>query len=102
MDVIIFAFVLILCTTTGMREYNSEEQSKVFTKYPIRVNDVKKYNHFCGKLIIGFGLIAAVTMVLMTLFEGWISFIFGVLIIVEAIVLMKIYREGEKKFIQKK
>lgn len=98
MDFILLLFVAFLCTWQGVKEYNSEEQSKVFTKYPIKVNDVKAYNHFCGKLILIFGVVAEITMIAMTMVEGWVSIIFIVLILAEAYRLMVIYRKGEKKY----
>lgn len=99
MDFILLLFVAFLCTWQGVKEYNSEEQSKVFTKYPIKVNDVKAYNHFCGKLILIFGVVAEITMIAMTMVEGWVSIIFIVLILAEAYGLMVIYRKGEKKWL---
>ena len=78
-----------------------EEQSKVFTRYPIRVTDVKKYNQFCGKLMIGFGVAAELTLFAMSSSNGWVSVSFTLLIFVEAFILMRIYRKGEKKFLKK-
>ena len=101
LDVVIFLVVGFLCFSQGIKTYQMEEQNKVFSKYPIRVTDVKKYNQFCGKLMIGFGVVAEITLIAMTIFDGWISMAIGILIIVEAFVLMKIYRNGEKKFIKK-
>ena len=98
MDFILLLFVAFLCTWQGVKEYNSEEQSMVITKYPIKVNDVKAYNHFCGKLILIFGVVAEITMIAMTMVEGWVSIIFIVLILAEAYGLMVIYRKGEKKY----
>ena len=101
LDVIIFLVVGFLCFSQGIKTYQMEEQNKVFSKYPIRVTDVKKYNQFCGKLMIGFGVVAELTLIAMTSFDGWISTVFALSIIVEAVILMKIYRNGEKKFIKK-
>ena len=101
LDVIIFCVVGFLCFTQGVKTYQMEEQNKIFTKYPIRVTDVKKYNQFCGKLMIGFGVIAEITLIAMATTEGWISIVLALSIIVDAVILMKIYRNGEKKFLKK-
>lgn len=101
MNIIIFTVVAIMCFSIGIREYNSTEQSKIFAKYPIRVNDVKAYNQFCGKLIMGFGAAALVTLCAMDVFNGIISLIMCLLLIVEAVVVMKLYRKGEQKFLKK-
>ena len=86
----------------GIKVINMEERNKIFTKYPIVVNDVKKYNRFCGLLIIGFGVAAEITMYFMVTTQGWVSLICTLMIIVEAVILLKIYSAGEKKFIQKR
>jgi len=101
MNIIIFTVVAIMCFSVGIKEYNSTEQSKIFSKYPIRVTDVKAYNQFCGKLIMGFGVVALITLAAMDVFGGIIGLIMMVLLIVEAIVVMKIYRKGEQKFMKK-
>ena len=101
LDIIIFLVVGFLCFSQGIKTYQMEEQNKVFTKYPIRVTDVKKYNQFCGKLMIGFGVMAEITLIAMTSFGGWVSVVLALFMIVEAFILMKIYRNGEKKFIKK-
>lgn len=101
LEIIIFLFVGFLCFSQGIKVYQMEELNKVFTKYPIRVTDVKKYNQFCGKLMIGFGVAAELTLFAMSSSRGWVSLSFTALIIVEAIVIVKIYRKGEKKFLKK-
>ena len=98
MNFILFAVVAIGCFYIGVREYNATEQSRIFTKYPIRVNDVKAYNQFCGKLIMGFGIAAMFTLMIADVFDGFISLIMVALLIVEGVALMKIYRKGEKKY----
>lgn len=45
MDTVLLVFVGAMCVMLGMRVYHSEEQNRIFTKYPIKVTDVKKYNH---------------------------------------------------------
>lgn len=103
MDTILFAFVGILCFYLGIKAYCEEKEvTKVFTKYPPRVTDVKKYNKFCGVLVIAFGIVADITLMGASMIEGWVGTIVGLLIIPEAIVLMIIYRKGEKKMMQQK
>lgn len=102
MDAILFLFVGIMCLYLGIKTYFAEETNNVFVKYKIQVNDVKKYNHFCAGLIIGFGVVAEITMFAMLSTGGWIGLIFTALIVVEAIALVKIYQAGEKKFIVKR
>ena len=98
MNTIIFTIVAIVCFSIGIKEYNSTEQSRIFTKYPIKVNDVKGYNQFCGKLIIGFGIAAMVTLSVMDIVGGIVGVIMMFLLIAEGVSLMKIYRKGEAKF----
>lgn len=98
MNFILFAAVVLGCFYIGVREYNSTEQSRIFTKYPIRVNDVKAYNQFCGKLIMGFGVAAMFTLLIADMFDGLIALVMIVLLILEGVALMKIYRKGEQKF----
>lgn len=103
MDTILFAFIAILCFYLGIKAYCEESEiTKVFTKYPPRITDVKKYNKFCGVLVIVFGLTADFTLIIASMFEGWVGTIVGLVIIPEAILLMVIYRKGEKKLMQKK
>ena len=94
-------FVGIMCTWTGAKTFWAEEQNKIFTKWPIRVTDVKKYNQFCGALIIGFTVVAEIIFILSSVFDGWIGTVIMLLIIPAAIVLMRIYRKGEQKFLKK-
>lgn len=97
MDTMIMVFVGVMCLMLGMRVYNAEEQNKIFTKYPIKVKDVKKYNHACGALIIVFGVVAEITLFLMVCSEGIMSTVYTAGIIVEAILVMVVYRQIEKK-----
>ncbi len=101
LEIILFLVVGYMCFSKGVKTYQMEEQNKVFSRYPLRVTDVKKYNQFCGKLMIGYGVAAVITMFAMTFFEGWINVVLVLSIIVEAYILMIIYRKGEKKFMQK-
>ena len=41
MDIILLAFVAIMCFSTGAKILSSEERNKVFNKRPIEVVDVK-------------------------------------------------------------
>ena len=102
MDVILLAFVAVMCFSTGAKILSSEERNKVFNKFPIQVEDVKKYNKFCAKLVFGFGVVAVLTMFFTYLFGGWVSLVGTLLLIVEAYVTMKIYNKGEKKMLKKR
>ncbi len=101
LEIVLFVVVGFTCLTKGVKTYQMEEQNKVFSKYSLRVTDVKGYNQFCGKLMIGFGVAAIITLFFMTLLEGWIKIALVLMVIAEACVIMKIYRNGEKKFMQK-
>lgn len=98
MDVILFVFIGTMCLMLGVRVFCSEEQNKIFTKFPIQVTDVKKYNQACGVLIIGFGVVAEITLFFMVTTEGLMSTLCTLAIIVEALFTMVIYRQIEKKF----
>lgn len=102
METILFVFVGMLCVMLGVRVYSSEEQNKIFTKYPVEVTDVKKYNHLCGILIFGFGIIAEITMFFMIYSEGLVSTLCTVGIIVEALIVMVIYRKIEARLRKKR
>ena len=102
MDTILFVFIGMMCLMLGMRVYSSEEQNKVFNKRSLQLTDVKKYNHLCGVLIIGFGIVAEVTIYFMITCTGIVSTLCTVGIIVEAIVTMAIYSQIEKRMIQKR
>jgi len=100
MDLIIYIFVIGMCFTQGYNAYTSEKQTKVFNKRELPLKDVKEYNHFCGKLIYGFGVAAMITFGLMMIFSGWVSIICTVLLIAEAYILVKIYSKNEMKYIR--
>ena len=101
MDTMLFVFVGALCLMLGVRVFCAEEQNKIFTKYTVKVVDVKKYNHACGLLIIGFGVVAEITIYFMVYNEGLISTLCTLAIIVEAILATAIYRQIEKKLMKK-
>lgn len=97
METILFVFVGFMCLFLGVKTYSSEEQNKVFAKYPVPVKDVTKYNHACGVLILGFGAVAEFTMYMMIATDGIISILFTLGIIAEAFAATAIYRSIEKK-----
>ncbi len=102
MDGILFIFVGIMCLYVAVKTFSSPERNKVFNKRPIDVVDVKKYNQFCGVLILGFGLVAELTIVAMTLTTGIVSTLCTVGIIVEAILVVYIYQKFELRFLKKR
>jgi len=101
MEIILFAFVGIMCLMLGVRVFCAEEQTKVFNKRFLPLKDVKKYNQICGGLIVGFGVVAELTIYFMFRTDGWISSLLTVGIIVEAVLLMFIYSKIERKMIKK-
>lgn len=101
MDLIIFLFVGAICFPAGMKILSSEERNKVFNRYHIEVEDVKKYNKACGWLVIGFGVAAELTLYLGSIIQGWYSIFLTVGLILEAIIVMKIYGIIEKKMLKK-
>lgn len=102
MDVILLAFVAVMCFGTGGKILNSEERNKVFNKRPIEVVDVKKYNKACAFLVIGFGVAAEITLFVGALFRGWVSGVTTVLLIVEAVLVVVIYGKIEKKMLKRR
>ena len=99
MDLILLLFIGGTCAYVGAKILSSDERNKVFT---IQVEDVKKYNKFCAKLVFGFGAVAVLTMFFTYLFGGWVSLVGTLLLIVEAYITMKIYNKGEKKMLKKR
>lgn len=97
MDIFVLLIVGGICFYQGGKAFSAEDVTKVFRKYPLPVKDVKKYNHFCGVLIIGFGIAAVLTLAGMMLSSGWLRLLLVVLVVVEAIVMSLIYRYGESK-----
>lgn len=102
MDVILLAFVAVMCFGTGGKILNSEERNKVFNKRPIEVVDVKKYNKACAFLVIGFGVAAEITLFIGALFRGWVSGVTTVLLIAEAVLVVVIYGKIEKKMLKRR
>ncbi len=103
MDAVILVFILGMCVYEGTRVYNCEERNKVFCKYPIQVTDVQKYNHQCGILIYVFGVVADFTLLGSIVTSGWVSLLFVAAIVLEAVIVVQIYRKGiEKKLMVKR
>lgn len=101
MDFIMFLIIGGVCFTQGYNAYNCEEQTKVFTKIKLPLKDVKEYNHFCGKLIYGYGIVALFLFFMMMVTTGWVDLIWIVLFLAEAYAMVKIYSKNELKFIRK-
>lgn len=101
MDLILFIFVGVMCFSAGAKILSSEERNKVFNKYHLEVVDVKKYNKACGWLVIGFGVAAELTLYLGSIIQGWYSIFFTLALVVEAVIVMKIYRKIETKMTKK-
>ena len=97
---ILLVFVAVTCLYVGMKIISSEERNKVFNKLPIEVKDVKKYNTACGVLAIAFGVVADVTIYFMMNTTGWVSTVLTLSLVVEAILVMQVYRLIEKKMIK--
>lgn len=102
MDIILIMFVGGVCAYVAGKILSSEERNKVFNKRPIEVVDVKKYNRFCGLLVIGFGVVVELTIMISLIFGGVVSLIGTVLIILEAFAVMKIYNKNEIKMLKKR
>ena len=102
MDTILFVIVGVLCMYVGVKILSSEERNRVFNKRPIEVTDVKKYNRDCGILVIGFGVVAEITLYFMTRITTWVSGLFTILLIVEAFFVVAIYNRIERKFLKKR
>lgn len=99
MDIILVIVVIGICFTQGYNAYTCEKQNKVFNKRNLPLKDVKEYNHFCGKLIYAFGIVASLTMILMLSGNAWMSLAACVLLIIESIVLVKYYAKKEITFL---
>lgn len=102
MDGVLFIFVGVMCLYVAVRTISSPERNKVFNKRPIDVVDVKKYNQFCGGLILGFGAAAEATIAAMMFATGIWSTLCTVGIIVEALLVVYIYNKFELRFLKKR
>lgn len=102
MDLILYVTIGFICLNVGVNILRSQERNKVFNKRPIEVVDVKKYNRLCGTLVLGFGVVAEVTLFFMCNTAGWISALFTALIIFEAFLVTVIYIQIEKKLLKRR
>ena len=102
LDGIIFVFVGVMCLYVAIKTISSPERNKVFNKRPIDVVDVKKYNRFCGGLILGFGVVAEITLFFMITTTGVVGALCTLGIIVEAILVVFIYNKFELRFLKKR
>lgn len=102
MNLILMTFIGVMCLYVGIKILSSEERNKVYNKRPIEVVDVKKYNQFCGWLTIGFGVAADLTILLLGDQSGWLNLLCTVLLVVEAIAVVKIYVKVEFKMLKKR
>ncbi len=102
MDFIIFLFVALMCMNVAVKIFNCQERNKVFNKRPIEVTDVKKYNKFCGMLVIGFCIFAELTLYIGAVFGGWVSVVSTLALIGEAFLVMVVYNKAERKMLKKR
>ncbi len=100
MDVIFFMIIGGVCFVQGYNAYTCKEQTKVFNKINLPLKDVQEYNHFCGKLIYGFGIGALLIYTVMVFTPGWGDLVCAALLVLEAYALVKLYSKNEKKFIK--
>lgn len=101
MEIFLFVVIGCLCASQAAKVYSSEGQNKVFNRKELPLTDVKAYNRFCGKLMIAFTLAIELTLGLVILTDGWLSTILSLLMIVEAVALVKYYNKNESKFLRK-
>jgi hypothetical protein len=101
-DGMIIVFVGVMCLYVAIKTFSATERNKVFNKRPIDVVDVKKYNQFCGSLILGFGIAAEITIVAMIFTTGIISVICTLGVIGEAMFVVYIYNKFELRFLKKR
>lgn len=94
-------FITVLCVSLGVRVFHAPKQAMIFTKNSLRLKDVKKYNRWCGSLIIGFGLVADVIILIFTSLGDLWGSLLPLGIIVEAVLLMFLYSIVEKNMIKK-
>ena len=102
MDLIIFLFIAILCLNAAAKIFSSEERNTIFNKRPIEVVDVKKYNKFCGILVIAFCVAAEITLFAGKVFGGLVSVGCTLLLVGEAVLVMFIYNKIEAKMLKKR
>ena len=101
MEKLLMIFITALCVSLGIRVFQTPGQAMVFTRSMLPLKDVKKYNYWCGGLIIGFGIVAdAIILLFLSLGELW-SYFLPIGIIAEAVLLMFLYSRVEKSMIRK-
>ena len=102
MDMIMYLFIALICFNVAAKIFNSEERNKVFNKRPIEVVDVKKYNKYCGTLVIVFCFAAEFTLFVGKIFGGWVNVVSPLFLIGEAVGVMFIYNRLEIKMLKKR
>lgn len=102
MDIVIMVFVAVMCAMAATKIFRSKERNRIFNERPIEVVDVKKYNRFCGFLVIGFGVVAEITIFIAFAFGGIVIIPCTIAIAVEAFAVMKIYGKNEAKMLKKR
>ena len=102
MAMILLVFVGVLCLYVGVRILGSEERNRVFNKRPIEVTDVKGYNRSCGILVLGFGVVAEITLYFMTSITTWVSSVLTLLLIAEAFGVVALYNRIERKYLKRR
>ena len=102
LDGVLFIFIGVMCLYLAIKTMSLPERNKVFNKRPIDVVDVRKYNRFCGILILGFGAAAEITIAAMTLTTGLVSTLCTVGVIAEALLVVYIYNKFELRFLKKR
>lgn len=101
MDTLFVLFIGMMCLMMGVRVFFAEEQTKVFNKRNLPLTDVRKYNKLCGALILGFGVIAEITIIFMIGSGGTLASFVTIPIIVEVGIVVLIYNQIEKRMIRK-
>ncbi len=102
MDFIFFLFVAVLCGNAAVKIFSSQERNTVFNKRPIEVVDVKKYNKFCGILVVVFGIVAEITLFLASVLGGLIGSLLTLGLALEAVAVVIIYNKVEFKMLKKR
>lgn len=99
---LIIVFVGVMCAYVAVKIFSATERTEVFNRRPIEVQDVKKYNRFCGYLVVGFGVAAELTLTIGILCGGVISIICIAVMLLEAYIVLRIYSKNEIKMIRKR
>lgn len=99
---LIIVFVGVMCVYVAVKIFTATERTEVFNRRPIEVTDVKQYNRFCGRLVVGFGVAAELTLTVGILFGGAVSLICIALMLLEAYIVLRIYGKNEIRMIKKR